>query len=415
MKRVVLSALFAMLSACACSSCRKSNTGRNSDANVRDAGPGDASSDGSEPDRDIPAPDGSPDGEVCWDAVPGSVIELPTHEISHDMGGGDVDFPYVVYSEHRFDPDIPRQYDIFLFDMLTETEQRLTETTWGEKHPVMHGQKIVWSDMRSYSPPDNRQIDMYEYDIETEALTRLTETTWVNWSYDMDATHLLYTSYEGVPEDASGKNLMLWNRMTDEKRLLTDYTSGAGGVCMSPTHVTWVAFSPDVPGWNKQVYIHDIQAAETTRLDSTIPGQQFTTSIWNGKLVWMDSRQGDYDIFLYDIATQQEEVVVEDPFDQIYGCIRNNLLLYIDFSRTKYPEEYSSTAPSDLVVMDLDKGHRRRVNSCAQQHSNNNFVDDIYVAYYHRVDVNSGQYFIVDLQANGVLDADLHVIPNPDE
>jgi hypothetical protein len=64
------------------------------------------------------------------------------------------------------------------------------------------------------------------------------------------------------------------------------------------------------------------------------------------------------------------------------------------------------------MIYDLDTGVVRRINSCPNVILYYP-VGEGYLIRHERVDPQTGRYYLVDLVEAGILDTDLHVIPDP--
>jgi beta propeller repeat protein len=326
----------------------------------------------------------------------------------HDLVGSGRDGRYVVYADTRLGNPPGSGCDIFLFDLVEWTEQRLTTVSANyAASPKVMGNEVIWMDLRENTgQPEDWRSELYHFDLTTGIETRLTDSPDGKAWPVFDATHIVFENFPPLNEWAE---LKLVNRLTGDATILADVNSGAEGYSLGQRYVTWVAWPAGPGDGSKDVHYHDLRTGETVRLLSTNIGSQYDTCLDEHRVVWMDNRRGNWDIYLYDMETEEELLVTDDPSDQVNPWLAGNLLVFRDY-RFTCAEERSGCA-SDVAVLDLETGVYRRVTQSSwhwgplfQIQDGLLLIDDS----YSRV-VN---LYLVDLIALGILDpTGLHVVP----
>jgi beta propeller repeat protein len=326
----------------------------------------------------------------------------------HELLGGGRDGRYVVYADfHLADPP-GSGCDVFLFDLPSWTEQRLTSDSANyAATPAVSGTEVIWSDYRDNTgQPDDWRSELYHFDINTGIETRLTDSPEGKSEPLFDASHIIYMSFPPLDES---HELRLLNRLTGDSTTLSDVGSGAEGYSLGDRYVTWVAWPADPGEPTKDVYYYDLLTGVTTHLPSTGNGSQYSTSVDGHRVVWMDNRRGNWDIFSYNTETEEELLLTDDPSDQVNPWLAGDLLVFRDY-RFTCAEERSGCA-SDVAVLDLQTGVYRRVTQNSWHWGPLFKIQDGLLLINDSYSSVKNLY-LVDLRALGVLDpTGLHVEP----
>lgn len=153
-------------------------------------------------------------------------------------GGADIADNRVVWTDGRHESE-----DIYLYDLVTGTEQRLTSDVRTQRNPAVSGASIVWEDER------NGNTDIYLYDLTTNTERRLTS------------------------DRATQRNPAISGR-----------------------YVVW----EDNRSGDWDIYLYDL-VANTEQQITAHPGAQQNPAISGTRVVWEDARNGNSDIYLYEI------------------------------------------------------------------------------------------------------------------
>jgi beta propeller repeat protein len=79
---------------------------------------------------------------------------------------------------------------------------------------------------------------------------------------------------------------------------------------------------------------HTFQETQVTN-----SGVAVCPSIYNGRIVWRDSRNGNWDIYMYDLSTQREAQITNDSSDQVQPSIYGDRIVWEDH-RNEEPNIY---------------------------------------------------------------------------
>jgi beta propeller repeat protein len=167
---------------------------------------------------------------------------------------------------------------VYVFDIKTNTEKRITTDDAIPGAPDISGTKVVWQDFRD----GNHEI--YAYDLATGNETRVTNNP---------------------------------GRQTLPR--------------ISGNRIVWI---DDRNGpLNDDIYLYDL-GTETELQVTDAPGTQWFPAVSSGRVVWLDERNGNTDIYLYDVATGVETQVTSDPSYQGNVAIAGNRIVYEDYRRS---------------------------------------------------------------------------------
>ena len=233
--------------------------------------------------------------------------------------------------------------DIYLYDLVTRTERRLTTNTARQDYPAISGNRVVWRDSRRANG-----ADIYLYDLTTNIEKRISK------SFD----HLL-----GPPRisgtrvvcqqggSAGGDDIMMYDLVTGFEHRYT---------------VAGNQESPDIDGkkivyGNRSngvfdVYLYDI--ATNTRKRLTTSGRSSGPSISGSKVVYGDFRDGPGNIYLYDLKTGKERRLTTDAADSQSVMISGTNVISLD-GRHETDSEMPTT--SEVYLYDLNSGIEKLV------------------------------------------------------
>jgi len=153
-----------------------------------------------------------------------------------------------VWEEERDD-----NYDIYMYDLSTSTETKITTNGADQLNPAIYGDRIVWEDRRN---DDNGSIsDIYMYDLSTKKETQITN----------GKSNSRYPAIYG--------NRIVWE---DDRNTDCD------------------------------IYVYDLATHQQTHTTDT--SAQYRPNIYGDKIVWEDVRNGNYDIYMGTLSSKTSPV-----------------------------------------------------------------------------------------------------------
>ncbi len=211
----------------------------------------------------------------------------------------------------REDWNNPGPWHLFVYNLVTDTDQRVGTTNAKQEFPWLWQDRVVVHEYRQGEPPTGF-ADVYSYNLTTGAETQIT-----SGSAQQD-----FASIAG--------NRVVWR---------DNRNSGNGYV---------------------DLYLYDLTTGAEQRITTT-PRSITGHGLWNDRIVWSDNRNGNYDIYLVDLQP--------DPGVPMHELARGNEVFnFVNFPWGKY---FSSVQGGFVYTYGMDFGFcpltdARRVANNAQ-------------------------------------------------
>jgi len=262
------------------------------------------------------------------------VLEIPVDRIADTPAvyGGKIVFASVDRDEFEKQPP-PRNadllnWDVFLLDLKTGDMQQITSDEHAQISPRIYGETIVWLDTRHVEEGHrHRSYDIYAYDLTSEKERRLTSSTsteggelsisgnWVVWKDNRYVEPLV----EHPPKAPDNNEIYVYDLNANREKRITTSQANDCSPAISGDTVVWVRQSD----FNQaNIFAYDLKYGRETQIShSSYAAHQFLPSIHGNCIVWSDARaslgntsndvilngrQGQTDIYLFDLKTQQE-------------------------------------------------------------------------------------------------------------
>jgi len=227
----------------------------------------------------------------------------------------------------------------------------------GHTHPAISGNHVVWYEVHD-GPPNQHIITLFDLSTwsQTDLLTSVTDIlcdpdisgNWVVWTQTpwddpmpLDWQVIAYDLGSGTATPVATTQLATLHHEHDEPVVSGDY-------------LVWVE-QPD-PGEERWV-LHLYNLA--TQAEIPFPassGNQSHPSIHDGRVVWADNRDGDYDIYMFDIATGTETQVTDTSNDEMEPAIWRDSIVFVElqFNWHIRLHDLSTGETSDITTATYD-------------------------------------------------------------
>ncbi len=330
------------------------------------------------------------------------VVELPPSGET-DIVGFENYGHIVTYADTRGTPEY--RTDVYYYDLNTMQEVQVTNRIESQNVPSVYGAEIMFRDTQFWDPQTNpNKVELFLYDMVTHVETRLTDDPYSKVYPKFNSDYVLFDTNEGCVNTALTR-LTLMSRQTGEVSVLAECEQNAETHSIGEHYAAWTA--RPFPGHNKDIYVRDLQAAYTFRIESTDYQDQYFPYTDDDHVIWQDGRDGRREIYMYTISTGAEECLTSDLFEQAWPTLRNGVAAWCDY---RYSQQVGQSAPCDVYVYELATGVGRRVTSVSKTWMPR-FVDSGWMVYGLWIIGHKAKLYAHDLVCEGILTLDGHVIP----
>lgn len=283
------------------------------------------------------------------------LVVAPGGQVQHD-----IDWPYVVYKDGRFDwLEINNgQPHVRVYNMETGRDFPVTPENrglWEQSNPSVYGKKVVYSDDRHTD--GNGDCNVYMYDIAT--------------------------GLESV---------------------VASETYGQGNPYIYGDVVAWVDWRNGSHRWqNSDIYMKNLRTGVESAV-CTATGDQREPTVWENYIVWRDTRSGWSSVYLYDMVSGEETCVAQ-------GGAPNNYYYdpFVGDGKIAYHKQWydGSSWRQEIHLYDIESAESTTVSSVTTGSRWHPVVRDGWVVWPDRRDGSETEVWGYNYAANGMA-ADAH-------
>lgn len=243
---------------------------------------------------------GTTKGDVyLYDMVTGAEQRITTNPATNYFPA--IHGNLIAYRDFRNDTGSGND-DIYLYDLATGRETQVTSELAVQKYPQVYNTTVVWEDFRNSGYSD----DIYLYDAATGTERRLTTNAGSDQVPNIFGTKVVFWSYDGIH---------LIDLLTGAETRVTSSRSEYGDI--SDTFIVWEDYRNDPLG---DIYGYDL-ASGTVFPICIAPGEQLMPAIYGNHVTWMDKRNGNWDIYEADIFSGQGDLVTFEVPEPSSFCL----------------------------------------------------------------------------------------------
>ncbi|WP_240664303.1 hypothetical protein [Methanosarcina sp. MSH10X1] len=224
-------------------------------------------------------------------------------------------------------------------------------------NPAIYGDKIVWQDNR------NEKTDIYMYDLSTKTETQITNTEQTDGNPAIYGDRIVYSSY-GDPEicicsistkketqinisgyaenpviygnrivyssDRNGNiDVYMYDLLTKKETQITSSPDAQTYPAIYGNRVVWQDDGGEDDGWvNHGIFMYDISTNKKMRISPT--ELAYYPAIYSNRIVYASTRNGNTDIYIYDLSTKKETQITSSPDTQTHPAIYGNRIVWVD-------------------------------------------------------------------------------------
>ena len=364
--------------------------------------------DGQPVDSTVDADGELPDGGTHYEYCKETFFQLPPTTDDHVHGpmlGGN----YVTYARYLNYPESETQYDLYLFDLELCTEYLICDVERSQLPGSIYNSQVFWNDSRflyDSQDPDYHRVELYLFDIPTWTETRLTDSIEMKISPLVHGDYVVFLDNTDAPDGYFGLSLM--NLVTSEQKTLATWEAATEEYSISDRYVVWAGRSFDATSYGKDVFYYDLLTEETHHLEGTRQHHVVMVTETQGKILWVKNDNLYFSIMLHDIVSGDDVELTDGSFDCVYPRARGNLVVWwtYEYSGGTYA---GNPAQRDVYLFDLDTGEGRRVTDVSSTWSGRS-PDPPWLPIEKDHGPNTSEFFVLNLLKGGYIDTSGHVI-----
>ncbi|MEK6934977.1 MAG: hypothetical protein AABW46_03810 [Nanoarchaeota archaeon] len=177
--------------------------------------------------------------------------------------------------------------DIYMYDLSTKQEKRITTDPADQSYPKIYGNVIVWEDKR------HGDGAVYMYDISTGKEIRVTTRVvgLGGWKIAIYANRIAYISNDYIYTYDLSKKI--------ETRRVKTY--GGYSISIYGDTIVWA----DSRNGEPDIYRYSFSTGNETQI-TNLSSSQYFPRVYGDKTIWIDKRHGGYDVYMYSLNSKQE-------------------------------------------------------------------------------------------------------------
>ena len=249
----------------------------------------------------------------------------------------------IVYQDDR-----NGNWDIYMYNLVSQTETRITTNAASQQYPEISNNRIVWEDYRNGNP------DIYMYDLTTQTETRITTSSqnrdpaisgnliayqkqifennayrWAIYYFDLATNVETQVSDGNKYEPAIDGSVIVYQAQfvsfdyyTSYKVVMKDVVSGttweseypteqknpdvSGNIIVYEDNRVFVGY-PFTDGYRWSIFLYNLDTQIESQVTKLTPngGNQVSPAIDGGRIVYMDDRNGNSDIYMTMVSFAQ--------------------------------------------------------------------------------------------------------------
>ena len=203
---------------------------------------------------------------------------------------------------------------IYMKDLSTGEETRITTHNKGQYDPKIYGNRIVWTDMR------NVNADIYMLDLSTGVETQITDNIQSQDTPAIYGDRIVWTDYRNGLSDIYMKDLS-----TNLETKITSNPADQKNPDIYGDIIVWEDYRNGLP----DIYMKDLSTGVETSI-TTNTAHQMNPVIYGNRVAWDDNRNVDMDIYMKDLSTGIETQITNNNADQYQAALNGDRIVWTD-------------------------------------------------------------------------------------
>jgi beta propeller repeat protein len=220
--------------------------------------------------------------------------------------------------EDRRRPTGQENSDTYLYDIANGVEGFVTSRIGYKRDQSIDGNLIAWTEAMGTDG------DVYLFDLSTSTEKKLTQGDLFPVSTDISGPNVVWGYYKCAtyPCKYGISSYNIFTKQTTnlfESESVIQYTQ----VRIHGNNVVYIGGQDE----HEQVFVYNLATKINTQLTTAL-GEKFGPAIYNNTVVWSDERNGNWDIYSYDLVKKQETAITTDEDDQKWPDVYSNKVVY---------------------------------------------------------------------------------------
>lgn len=231
--------------------------------------------------------------------------------------GADIAGDQVLWKDNRYDT-----VAIYQATSPGADTRVFTLTTTANSPLALSNNRLVWEDTRN-TTEESANADIYMYNLSTNAVTRITTEAHDQLAPDISGNFIVWTDtrLEG------GYTIFMYDLASQTETQIARASSGGfNPPAIDGNYVVWA----DDRNGNSDIFAYNISGQEEMQITSNA-SEQNSPAISGNKIVWVDYRNGNADIYMYDLTTHTEIPICTNPAEQQQPAINGSQIVWTDY------------------------------------------------------------------------------------
>jgi beta propeller repeat protein/probable HAF family extracellular repeat protein len=245
-----------------------------------------------------------------------------------------IDGDHVVWADNR-----NGNSDVFLLDLGTGAETQITSDPSDQLEPAISAGRIVWLDLR------NGNFDVYMFDLATGSETQISTASTHEFMPAISGDRVVWRG------DAGNVDIFMFDLASGVETQITNDNNIESYPVIDRDRIFWLEYVA-ISG-ARVIAMYDVTAGTETHFHSGIGSLSRYLGVFQDRLVWDDSRNGNFDVFVFDLATGTEIQLTADLADQEQPSISGDRIAWQD----------GRNGNLDIFMLDLVSGGESQVTT----------------------------------------------------